>query len=128
MFGLLDLFGFDTDQPQPTTPKETPMKKHKIREMLQAILDKLEAKDTSGDVRILEARLSAANKRAEDAMKKAAQAHELEEQLKRKTQEAGHLKNRLEETERDRDAWKRECERYQAGGGERLQRDESRFG
>lgn len=115
MFGLLDLFGFDTAEPQPTAPKGTSMKKRKIREMLQTIINKLDAKDTSGDVQILEARLNAANKRAEDAAKKAAQAHELEEQLKRKTWEAGNLKNRLEETERDRDAWKRECERYQAG-------------
>lgn len=119
----MNLFGWDmTIYDKPQAPKEPPMKKRKIREMLQAILDKLDAKDTSGDATLLKVQLGAANKRAEEVAKKAAQACELEDQLRFKTKEVTHLKQRLEETEKDRDAWKRECNAYQnafnAGGRE----------
>lgn len=95
------------------------MKKQKIREMLTMILaklNKLEADNGHMDV-------EQAKKIAADARAVGAKAREVEEQLQRKTREVTRLEQRLAETERDRDSWKRECERYAAGSSDPRSRD-----
>ena len=82
LFG--ELFGWDT----PPAPKGSLMKKRKIREMLQAILDKLDKLSTETDVENAEKRLAYMTEQLVAAQKLAKKSVDLEREI-------GTLKNEL---------------------------------
>lgn len=119
MFSLLDLFGWDTTTHDVPRKEPPPMKKQKIREMLMTIISRLDKLAAADDRMTVEE----AKRITTEARANAAKIRELESELGTKKFAITRLEQRLAGTERDRDSWKRECERYAAGSSDPRGRD-----
>ncbi len=118
MFDLFELL-LNWNKPAEKSPEPEPtMKKRKIREMLSTILDKLSNLEAGDDVIELKHQLEAANERstklAADVRAQATKTRDAEDKLKPEQWARADAEKKLAAVERDRDGWKRECERYQA--------------